>query len=328
MRALIFILLCFLLSPALLAENMSPSQQELTVISTTGLSLRSAPNLTSKRLLAAPYGAKVEVLDDKNYGFDTVDTYHYYFQNDFASHIPVCGHWRKVKFKEKIGFMFGAYLIESYRDIVGKREDIALLFPNTSCDNNFTYHPNWLWFALQEDKASHSYEWKEISLNFCVVEDEITDSYCIAANKTDKDILCIVGSLHNLAKMDVQGNWFDFEEGSFFDHGQEKAIPRVDFFKTWGLRVDSLSLYGASPLYLQNGDRRQLLNAPDPASDLAPENPSYLRWVGDLDGDGKRDYIIHYGIDKMSTHMLYLSSKASGDKMIKKVATFWMGPCC
>ena len=80
-------------------------------------------------------------------------------------------------------------------------------------------------------------------------------------------------------------------------------------------------IWKPSELYLINGKKRQLLNKPEYG------DPVEIKFVGDLDGDLKDDYIIHFG-DKTGIVLLYLTSKAKSGNLIEKVAIFFASYCC
>ena len=58
-------------------------------------------------------------------------------------------------------------------------------------------------------------------------------------------------------------------------------------------------------LSIKKGKSVQILNP----KQLRVDFPSSIHWIGDLDGDEKDDYIIHYG-EKSGTTILYLSTVA------------------
>ena len=74
-------------------------------------------------------------------------------------------------------------------------------------------------------------------------------------------------------------------------------------------------------LFLKQGSKKQLLN--EPALDF----PTAIAFAGDLDGDNKDDYIIHYG-DKAGVMILYLTSQAKTGELIRRVAVFYASWCC
>jgi len=87
------------------------------------------------------------------------------------------------------------------------------------------------------------------------------------------------------------------------------------------LKIKDTKTWKPSELYLINGKKRQLLNKPE------YDCPAEIMFVGDLDGDSKNDYIIHYG-GKSGIAIMYLTSKAKSGNLIEKVAMFFASYCC
>ena len=75
-------------------------------------------------------------------------------------------------------------------------------------------------------------------------------------------------------------------------------------------------------LILRKHGIKQILN-----EGFGRQHPSCLYFEGDLDGDGKNDYVISYGV-KSSITILYLSSEANRNELIKAVSIFYSGYCC
>jgi len=327
MKALINIFFFFfLLFTHLTAQN--DFYRSTNVISTTGLSLRAEPSLTSKRLDVAPYGAKVEVLGYKSFGFDTIGVKQFHQKNNITRTIQISGHWRKAKYKGQEGYMFSAYLSELYPegDNFPVNRDFALLYPSIWCDNNFVFKPHWKWFGLYEKEGSEGYEWRKVNVSFYNINeggDAMTSGF-ITTGEADQGMLFMMGSMKDLRQIEVKGNWFQDWQGSFFDYRNDTIINRSEYFKKWGLQTDSLRRDFVTHLYLKKNGKSQLLNP----SNWELSSPTYLKWVGDLDGDGKDDFLIDCGGDKSSHDILYLSTQADPGQLLKAVAAFFRGSCC
>jgi hypothetical protein len=63
-----------------------------------GLRMRKSPNLKSEKICTIPYGEKVIILDEKNEIIKIAD---------------VNGKWTKVKWNDKVGWVFGGFLSET-----------------------------------------------------------------------------------------------------------------------------------------------------------------------------------------------------------------------
>lgn len=317
MKALINLLFFLLVFAHLTAQ--SDFYRSTNVISTTGLSLRAAPNLTSKRLAVAPYGAKVEVLGYKSFGHDTLGVKQFHQRNNITSTIQISGHWRKAKYKSQEGYMFSAFLSELYRDKFPMNRDFGLLYPHIDCSDNFVFKSNWKWFGLYEKEGSEGYEWRKVKVSFYMLADWDHSAF-ITAGEADKGMLFMIGSALDLSEIEVSGKWFQGWEGSFLDYRNDTIINRSEYFKKWGLQTDSLTMYSASSLYFTKNEKSQLIRKIPPLT--------YLKWVGDLDGDGKDDFLIDYRSENGGQEVLYLSSQAESDQWLKAVAAYFSWPCC
>ena len=69
--------------------------------------------------------------------------------------------------------------------------------------------------------------------------------------------------------------------------------------------------------------RKQHLNSYDWMTPFRP----WVIWMGDLDGDQQKDYIIEFG-QKSSQVVLFLSSQARKGEFVRPVAVFLRGYCC
>jgi hypothetical protein len=81
-------------------------------------------------------------------------------------------------------------------------------------------------------------------------------------------------------------------------------------------------------LLLTVDDKRQLLGSlvfdiegPGPVSAR-----QYLRWAGDLDGDGKLDLLIEFGMSGSTETVLFLSSRAQDGELVGAAASFTYFP--
>jgi hypothetical protein len=70
--------------------------------------------------------------------------------------------------------------------------------------------------------------------------------------------------------------------------------------------------------------KRQVIG---PVAGYSENLPVELIWRGDLDGDGRDDYLLRFG-DKASQPILYLSTKARPGELVRPVAVFRSGYCC
>ena len=84
------------------SENQNKKIDKVFVSAKTGLFLRSEPNTYfSKKLILIPYQTELEILEEVD---ELVQVDEFY------------SNWKKVKFEDKIGFVFGGYLVKDLNE--------------------------------------------------------------------------------------------------------------------------------------------------------------------------------------------------------------------
>lgn len=83
--------------------------------------------------------------------------------------------------------------------------------------------------------------------------------------------------------------------------------------------------YKILALILENNETRQILHT---QYDGDKHNLGTLFWVGDLDRDGKPDFYLElFEGENVDNKVLFLTSSAEKDELVKKVAYFWTTGC-
>lgn len=128
--------------------------------------------------------------------------------------------------------------------------------------------------------------------------------------------------------MDARTVPTDFQGSQPLEAGQQLLVQhgaqKVLLFTT-GKATDEAPLPSGSQLILQIGEERQVLfTVPKTANEAYVE----VFWVGDLDGDGKPDFLLntseHYNVESKS---LWLSSLAKKGKLVGLAATLRTTGC-
>jgi Bacterial SH3 domain len=311
---LISVLLLFFNFSVGQSQIMKFDKGETTVISTTGLNLRAKPNTSSKVITKIPFGDKVEIMEKIFYGIDTIGSYKdYEFDSGKEFQIPIIGNWVKVKYKNFEGFLFSAYLYNSRfaSNLIDeiKQSEInkkyILLFPGTYCNYNYWFYPNIQWYGMYEEKNEFSL--KEIKLSFYREwHGELADMGITTNN--NKNLLFIIGTTDRMIEGKVEGKSL-----------KKLHIKGIDEVKEFELSYNNRK----SKLIIKKDNLSQIISK----INNQYLYPTSVVWIGDLDKDGKKDYIIQYG-EKSSKTILYLSSESEKDKIIKPVAIFYSGYCC
>lgn len=303
------------LNPADITVDYSTS-----IISTTGLNLREAPKLDAKVIEKLPFGTKVTILSSSRPITDTIEKNIVYYENDEVE-LPIIGNWVKARYKNVEGYLFDSYLSnvttlnKRGRDDLDENlnKDYVLLFPRGDCYNNFWNIENLSWLGCYKDGDNFKLEKIELSyyLDWVDPKDsqamDIGRSFSVSTND-NKDLLFIIGSRNVIKKGEINGTF-----GSIW-------FENLSEFENLNL-VDSEE---GAKLVLSNSIKKQVLNSKE-----APYiYPTFsVIWEGDLDFDGKLDYIIRYG-DKNIRVYLYLSSEAEENNLVKPVSVYFSGYCC
>ncbi|MEO8933736.1 MAG: hypothetical protein ABI295_05465, partial [Xanthomarina sp.] len=97
------------------------------------------------------------------------------------------------------------------------------------------------------------------------------------------------------------------------DYFTSKQLAELDKDDFRNYQIDAYSLH----LNKKGAKSQEILNIP-----LLSFNTPYLLWIGDLDQDGKPDFLFDTAEENMTTNVeLYLSSEAEDGNYIKKVAS-------
>ena len=317
-----------LLFPFLLSVVFAQSYDSTftTVISLDGLNIRSTPSLKGWKLGAAPFGAELEILDQGNGEWETLGIRNYYIPGESeVLETPVTGTWVKVKYKEIVGYTFSAFLYRPWekRDLKGVNQDYVLLYPGADCyDNLFNFEGMDFYGMYHTEGGSYLRAIK--SPSFFVVEDELSPLRVSANN--NKDLAFIIGSKKKLPVGKLEGAWLGrylTRDNVFYDY--EARTFREDFLAMHGLSVDwdgKSDLYQVPLFAVKDGVKTALRT-----DQVEMGEAMTLLWSGDLDGDGKRDYLIDFG-EKVSHSILYLSSAAKPGELVRMVAVNFAGYCC
>lgn len=195
--------------------------------------------------------------------------------------------------------------------------DFVLLYSGFSCYYNIYDKSQFHWYGLYKRKTG--YELKKISISY-FYDDYSKEGLTPFGTMTNDniDLSLIIGSRLTMKEGNVDGTDFPDQNHNF------KIATQNNYELLNKLSMELID----SPydeyhpvLKLKRGTKEQILNIED-----SPTLYS-IDWMGDLDRDGKPDYILNYG-EKLTLTVLYLSSQASGAQIVKPVAVYYSGYCC
>jgi hypothetical protein len=196
--------------------------------------------------------------------------------------------------------------------------DFILLYPGCGCSVGNLHNPKgWKWFGYFEI-GEGKYKIEEIDISYYGTRIYTCD-LIISASKNE-NLSFIIGSKNErLSKEEVVRG----KNLLLHSYSADKPVKKSDLANASVelIKNKDTKIWKPDELYLVNGKKRQLLNKPE------YDYPVEINFVGDLDGDLKDDYIIHFG-DKGGIILLYLTTKAKPTNLIEPVAMFFASWCC
>lgn len=338
-------------------SSVSFSQQGFTVISNNGLKLRETPDRNGRVLAAAPFGAKVTVLTKEKGDYGKVeydpparrDTIGQIFPTRYDSRqAGHAGYWWKVRYGGKSGYMFSGFLADSALLHNSSREELNNHFRlrttegNAGATNNPEFDPGWHWYGLFQQPDSQ-FAVKKVNLRYTVRdytdEQGIYDFYSraiVILTDQSEQPLFIVGARDPLKERSGFGGFWSMNDPQVQYLPNNPNTGEFDplFMKKHGLEVDreKIMAEGRWPAerwewyILGEGGRRQRA-APLKVYDDYEAPLSYLVWAGDLDGDGRTDYIFT-AMGEMGYYVLYLSTQWGEGAVAKPAAVLWTWYTC
>ncbi len=291
-----------------------------TVIAPSGLNLRKGMGLTAGKIGRIPFGAAVELLSEVSQQQDTVD---YTYSQSPATGVvrePVYGGWVKVRYQALEGYVFAGLLGDFNLEAVSQPEMI-IRYEGFSCES-LQFDPrayHWYGIFILEGK-------QEIrSIRPTIYSSGEMIPFLTFVTGEQEPTLMIIGSvqpLNNRILSPEEGGELPIQLGRF--QGRPPSYQHSRFQLNWD--PDTVWGENAFQLMLQaNGQRRRVLfsEAEEPFI-MYPYVFADLIWYGDLNQDGRLDFVFRAGMEYPTT-VLYMGDAARG---IRQAALYFTGPCC
>ena len=354
MREHFFLFLCLLFSLPLVAQH------ECTIIASSGLKLRSTPDQRGKVLAVAPFGARVTVKNKSssrpngkgNYYVpearrDTIGILREYTYHDGKKTVnvkePHIGYWFSVEYDGKSGYMFSGFLmwngLENER-YANPNDTWRVQYAGGNAANSALpdLHKRWNWYGLFR-QPDGKYALRAVQLQYAVAdyrneneEGGVLDTEILTqVVGVAEQPLFLIGHIGKLTeRSNISGDYAYEKQGeSKFMSGY--TLPKEDLLRPYDITIQKHSAENEwdYSVFLSNASgKKQEIRLPN-LKDSANErvSPFELQWVGDLDGDGRYDYLCNMG-DKWGGIMLYLSSQAKSGEAAGLVAVLWHWSIC
>lgn len=309
---ILFFLLAIVLNNSLTGQKDIDIRANYVVASV--LRLRESPNKNAKILATIPFGSRVEYLTNQCYNKDTT------LVPLYDDNYTVVGSWVYVKYNNIKGFVLNSYLSYYDNPLPEKNhinKEYLVLFPG--CDCNFNIHNVTQWNFYGFYKAENdSLKIRKIKINYI---SEYEDYTCplILYTADNINLKFIIGTKVEMFKdkPTILGKSIEL---SYYSN--EKQLSKE--LKKVGLTLidhsNKTQDYFFELIYSEE-NKKQKLNLKGFAF------PTRIQFIGDLDNDGKNDFIISYG-ETAGPIILYLSSKANENDLLKMVASFFSSYCC
>jgi hypothetical protein len=321
-----------------------PRDVQQYVIATSGLRLREKADAKGTVLATIPFGDSLKA-DGEMESFWLVKdkTPKRVFAVD-----GVDGFWQKVVYKNKKGFVFSGLVSTYYKPTVSTKSHI-FLEEGWGCGNIVQNQDDYNWFGWY--KKGGKTELKAVSkLLFKVQNGDDMESLITGTDRTLKGdtAMYIIGvrktAAQQIAAGAIQAKWYAEEYNSV--DSTYWITPKTSVFKFknkgWQLKLSTTEnpvqdgmdypVTKASLVYQSDdGTQKQTLLSFDSKKPYSDTNPYFYMvhvvWSGDLDKDGKLDFLLLQEGEVNGTHVLYLSTAAGKGQYVKRIGEIFGCGC-
>lgn len=310
-------------------------EDRYSVISPNGLNLRNGPSLTSDVIMKIPYLEVVfmqDIFDVKRDTLFKIANHKEYDISQFGNNI--IGDWVKVKHSDEIGFVFSPYLLlgvfnnaESmlssrgsknyFLNIVGRRDGLCFhtqkitnWYRMIAKDNGLYFQPTSINYRID-----HRLNWRQ---NPAYVYSSPYSKYGLLLGTDRKMSTQTIDLVAQNIKIEYDSLYANFPVTGKLKEESARKLNELNFDLRKVENKDGVELI------LTDGDKRQVLNTEELSlEDCWPDN---INFVTDIDQDGILDYLINFAGDKtLGELVLFLSSEANSDQIVKPVALYSAG---
>lgn len=280
----------------------------------SALRLRDSPNRDAKILITIPFGSRVEYLTNQCYNKDT--TLISIYNDDYA----VVGSWVYVKYNNIKGFVLNSYLSfynKSSTEPNDLNNEYLVLFPGCDCNYNIHNVTKWNFYGFYKTE-NDSLKIRKIKINYISDYEDYTCPLILHSTE-NKNLEFIIGSKGEMFK--DKSTVLNKSVEILYNENEKQLAKELKKVGLTLLDHSNKTRDDFFDLIYTEENKKQKLNFEGHAF------PTRIKFIGDLDNDGKNDFIISYGETAGQT-ILYISSKTNENDLLKMVASFFSSYCC
>jgi hypothetical protein len=299
------------------------------VLALSGLRLREFPGTASKILTTIPFASKVTLMRDPTLARNEDDGY--LFDAD-----SIRGNWVSVKYQDKTGYVFDAYL---GNQIYKMNKASYLIMPDAAgCWSDAYASKVYHYYGVYLDKSKQQASLKTIKPVFHSDHDEFEAISMHAPGKerpyfmlATREPLAEDGPInrhHFFSKIDFDERIDDPNQVLKNDSILHSVrIPDSN----WELSCVKQKEQDSNPPYY--GKVVQLKDRNTGQKQIILDKSYFLTtarmvWCGDLDRDGIQDFLLMAGGEESGFCALFLSRNAGKGKLMRLAGMYWWGDCC
>jgi hypothetical protein len=280
--------------------SLSKVGQQVFVVQPAGAWMIKKPSAKSERIVNVPYGEKVIVAGKESESETVLDT---------VSGRSINGTWVDVTWGSKRGFLFSPYLHGEVRAV---KHAAHLLFPFNTCYNNFRFDPNLNYYGVYRKQGNAVL--RKVDASFLIHKGDGDGQWYQMAFRASRplkeyELVFVVGLKNELKEGNIRAVVLT-ESDANITHSSIKTIP--------GIGIKLQSSYTFLKIQQDRPLKSQILSKLDYCNKL--------EWCGDVDQDGRLDYIFYSG-DKGVTADLFLSSLARDHELVGRAGGFFFPLC-
>lgn len=287
------------------------------VIAMSGLKLRATPDINGKVLVVMPLGSKLQRLKPEEAFLEECRT---------MTQDSIWGVWEKVEYKGMKGFAFNAYFGEGLRRM---KDDYYLVCPQAGwCWSDAYISPQYHYYGLFTNRDSSQWHIKKVKPVVYAQQSDLPGT-SIKADGIKQPVFILV-SKKQLSETNITSKKTDkilaewkWDNDTTIMKSYDLTIP----YSSFRLRMVPKPNNNAN----DNWFSVQLTDTSTGKHQILVDmygNQAHLSWVGDLDQDGKMDFMIRFSGDHGLGFFLFLTGNATKSQIVKPIVPYWFGDCC